>query len=142
MTLTVQIEFKHSLPLGELFPICQKAVNTPEGVKPEVSYLGTANPPFSGADCWLGVSDLGNGDFRLLLDIPYVNARKMHSVAQRVLDSLGVTEYLCYNEFNDTWHDNLDWLKPALEKRKQTESLISFYESRHKERLQNLIHPN
>ena len=109
MTLTVKINFQHDLPLADVFSICQKAVNTPEGVQPVVEDDRISNPSPVGADCWMDCRLTENG-YQVSLDIPYSMGHEMHDIASKVLSALSVTEFRAYNEFDDTWHDNLDFL--------------------------------
>jgi len=109
MTLTVDIKFNHDLPLADIFAICQKAVNTPEGVKPIVKDGFISNPPAIRADCAMDCSLTDDG-YQVSLDIPYVAAHELHGIASRVLAGLNVTKFKAHNEYDDTWHDNLDWL--------------------------------
>ena len=110
MTLTVKINFTHDLPLADVFAICQKAVNTPEGVQPIVADDCISNPAPIGADCIMSVTNVQGEYYQVSLDIPYPVAHEMHGIASRVLSALNVSNYQSYNEFDDTWHDNLDFL--------------------------------
>lgn len=110
MTLTVNIKFKSDLTLPQVFAICQKAVNTPEGVEPLTTWQGLDNPMGIGADCAMGVDQEG-GVYDVSLDIPYIASHEMFPIAKRVLDSLNVSQFSAHNTWEDRWEDNLDFLQ-------------------------------